>query len=237
MNSSPLSNVRNGLCRCTLGTHGMPPRSTSSMLGWVAAVIAIVSPSQPRPAVIQRMWILVMGIADESASWAYSGELGMRFLSGIRTCPAVCYDACEGLPAGSASARLYRIERNVSGFLVWRGGMPHFGSVQLEYRFYWGSIRVRRYCQMHWALFCLVWLARNREVNRVDNSDSLRDGAYHSVWLDQNVARSYPLHENTCHVAHCSSTSPDRGWLNPSCRSVRIRFANLQRSFSHVVVV
>ena len=27
------------------------------MLGWVAAVMAIVSPSQPRPAVIQRMSI------------------------------------------------------------------------------------------------------------------------------------------------------------------------------------
>jgi hypothetical protein len=85
--------------------------------------------------VIQRMWISVMGIADESVTWAYSGDLGMRFLSGIRTCPAVWYDPCEELPAGSASARLYRIERNVSGFLVGRGGAPHFGSVQLEYCF------------------------------------------------------------------------------------------------------
>src|SRR5262245_46620567 len=33
----------------------MVPRRTSSMLGWLAAVIETVSPSQPRPAVIQRM--------------------------------------------------------------------------------------------------------------------------------------------------------------------------------------
>src|SRR4029077_16113885 len=34
----------------------MVPRSTSSMLGWVAAVIDTESPSQLNPAVIQRMW-------------------------------------------------------------------------------------------------------------------------------------------------------------------------------------
>jgi hypothetical protein len=35
----------------------MAPNNTSSILGWVAAVIATVSPSQPNPAVIQTMWI------------------------------------------------------------------------------------------------------------------------------------------------------------------------------------
>src|SRR5580692_7432649 len=54
MKSSPLASERKGLCRVTLGIQGICPRRTSSMLGWVAAVIAIVSPSQPRPAVIQR---------------------------------------------------------------------------------------------------------------------------------------------------------------------------------------
>ena len=34
----------------------MAPSSTSSMLGCVAAVIETESPSQPRPAVIQRTW-------------------------------------------------------------------------------------------------------------------------------------------------------------------------------------
>ena len=35
----------------------MAPSTTSSMLGWVAAVIETESPSQLRPAVIQRTWI------------------------------------------------------------------------------------------------------------------------------------------------------------------------------------
>src|SRR5207302_1498294 len=39
----------------TLGSPGIAPSTTSSMLGCAAAVIATVSPSQPRPAVIQRM--------------------------------------------------------------------------------------------------------------------------------------------------------------------------------------
>src|SRR5580692_3196808 len=115
MNSSPLSYVRNGLCKCTLGIHGMPPRSTSSMLGCVAAVIAIVSPSQPRPAVIQRMWISDTGIAGESTAWPHSGELGMRFLSGIRTCPAVWYDA---LGRASCRKRFGEIVPNREG-CVW----------------------------------------------------------------------------------------------------------------------
>ena len=34
----------------------MAPSKTSSMLGCVAAVMETESPSQPRPAVIQRMW-------------------------------------------------------------------------------------------------------------------------------------------------------------------------------------
>jgi hypothetical protein len=34
----------------------MAPNKTSSMLGWVAAVIETESPSQPSPAVIQTMW-------------------------------------------------------------------------------------------------------------------------------------------------------------------------------------
>src|ERR1700691_1894937 len=102
----------------------MPPRRTSSMLGCVAAVIAIVSPSQPRQAVIQRMWISAMGIAGESTAWAYSAEPGMRFLYGIRISPDVWYDSLGRASCrnGSASARLYPIERIVSGFLVWRGG-------------------------------------------------------------------------------------------------------------------
>ena len=37
----------------TLGTPGNAPATSSSMLGRLAAVMAIVSPSQPRPAVIQ----------------------------------------------------------------------------------------------------------------------------------------------------------------------------------------
>src|ERR1700688_4881353 len=55
MKSSPTSTASTGLCKCTLGKPGMAPNNTSSMLGCVAAVIETESPSQPRPAVIQRM--------------------------------------------------------------------------------------------------------------------------------------------------------------------------------------
>ena len=53
MNASPFSYASTGLCRITLGTPGSAPATSSSMLGRLAAVMAIVSPSQPRPAVIQ----------------------------------------------------------------------------------------------------------------------------------------------------------------------------------------
>src|SRR5271156_1437629 len=55
MKSSPPSKASTGLCKCTLGKPGMAPSKTSSMLGCVAAVIETESPSQPRPAVIQRI--------------------------------------------------------------------------------------------------------------------------------------------------------------------------------------
>src|ERR1700739_468868 len=42
----------------------MPPRITSSMLGCVAAVMAMVSPSHPSPAVIHRTSISLMGGVD-----------------------------------------------------------------------------------------------------------------------------------------------------------------------------
>src|SRR5215470_3556065 len=42
----------------------MASRRTSSRLGWVAAVIGMVSPSQPSPAVIQRISISWMGLIE-----------------------------------------------------------------------------------------------------------------------------------------------------------------------------
>src|SRR3984893_9397357 len=63
-NSSPFSYARNGLWKFTLGIQGSAPRTMSSRLGCVAAVTAIVSPSQPSPAVIQR--ISISGIGSES---------------------------------------------------------------------------------------------------------------------------------------------------------------------------
>lgn len=48
--SSPFSQARNGLWERIFGIRGKAPRTRSSMLGCVAAVTAIVSPSQPRPA-------------------------------------------------------------------------------------------------------------------------------------------------------------------------------------------
>jgi hypothetical protein len=49
------------------------------MLGCVAAVIAMVSPSQPSPAVIQSRWISFMGTDAEPGTKLCWGELGMRF--------------------------------------------------------------------------------------------------------------------------------------------------------------
>src|SRR5215469_443427 len=61
--SSPTSYARNGLWKLTLGIQGRAPAVTSSMLGWVAPVIAIVSPSQPSPAVNQRISISLIALA------------------------------------------------------------------------------------------------------------------------------------------------------------------------------
>src|SRR5918998_2333956 len=56
MYSSPPSEGSSTLlCRCTLGSPGMLPNNTSSMLGSVAAVTEIVSPSQLIPSEIHRM--------------------------------------------------------------------------------------------------------------------------------------------------------------------------------------
>src|SRR4051794_41083844 len=44
------------LCRCTFGRPGIAPSRTSSMLGWPAAVMETVSPSQDIPSEIHRMW-------------------------------------------------------------------------------------------------------------------------------------------------------------------------------------
>src|SRR4051794_14885313 len=55
-NSSPLSVGESTLlCRLTFGSPGIAPSRTSSMLGWPAAVIETVSPSQLIPSEIQRM--------------------------------------------------------------------------------------------------------------------------------------------------------------------------------------
>src|SRR5690349_6176623 len=54
MYSSPTSKARTGLTKLILGIPGTAPRISSSMLGCVAAVSDTVSPSQPKPAVIQR---------------------------------------------------------------------------------------------------------------------------------------------------------------------------------------
>src|SRR5579863_4021445 len=61
--SSPFSYARTGLCKCTRGSPGIAPSSTSSMLGCVAAVTDTESPSQPNPAVIHRICTSATGDA------------------------------------------------------------------------------------------------------------------------------------------------------------------------------
>ena len=62
--SGPHSKSISGQCTATLGRPGRAPSTISSMLGWVAAVSATESPSQPRPPFIQRICT-----TGSSAAW------------------------------------------------------------------------------------------------------------------------------------------------------------------------
>jgi hypothetical protein len=53
----------------------------SSMLGWVAAVSATESPSQLRPALIQRTWTSGSAAASVSAGWAVFGAVAIDLSS------------------------------------------------------------------------------------------------------------------------------------------------------------
>src|SRR5580658_8594187 len=92
----------------------------SSILGCVAAVIAIVSPSQPRPAVTQSIWISFMAVGVESGTGLCSGELGIRFPfwnANLSVSPQL------GKPREkAASSGLYPNDGDVSGFLLARRG-------------------------------------------------------------------------------------------------------------------
>lgn len=117
---------------------------------------------------------------------------------------------CEGLPGGSAPARLYRIETDVSGFLLCDGRAPRPGwsklsTVPIEAKS--GFIGIGLFTG---GVFCLGWHVRNREVPRDRSSHSLRNGADHPVWIDKNAAGYYSVHENTRDVAPCASALD--GW-------------------------
>src|SRR3954470_3418802 len=71
-NSSPPSVGESTLlCRCTFGSPGIAPSSTSSMEGWPAAVTETVSPSQLIPSEIQRM-------CTSSTPGGFFGSVDMR---------------------------------------------------------------------------------------------------------------------------------------------------------------
>src|SRR6201999_1971666 len=76
----PHSKSINGQWTATLGRPGRAPRAISSTLGWVAAVNATESPSQLRPALIQRTWINV-------SSALTAASVGMLQLSGAGWSP------------------------------------------------------------------------------------------------------------------------------------------------------
>src|SRR4051812_4874330 len=74
-NSSPPSDGSSTLlCRCTFGSPGMSPSTTSSIAGRVPAVIETVSPSQLIPSEIQRMCTSSTP-GDGWISW-YPGDAG-----------------------------------------------------------------------------------------------------------------------------------------------------------------
>ncbi len=73
---------------------GNPPNTISSMLGCMAAVMAIVSPSQPRPAVIQ----------STSICW-------MQFCSPLLTAGSMRTHLCDGRAANKRRSRHQAISR------------------------------------------------------------------------------------------------------------------------------
>src|SRR4051794_22846715 len=99
--SSPRAAARNGarysspptvgestlLCRCTLGSPGITPVTTSSIDGWLDAVIDTVSPSQLMPSEIQRMCTsskpCVVGVVAVARSVIAGPSLGRRWLGGV----------------------------------------------------------------------------------------------------------------------------------------------------------
>src|ERR1700734_1030411 len=95
MNSSPFSYARNGLWSLILGTNGSAPNISSSRLGCVAAVMAIVSPSQPSPAVIHNTSISVMALMQRQAPLRPTNTPGdggrCAGLYRIAECPVVTF--------------------------------------------------------------------------------------------------------------------------------------------------
>ena len=78
--TGPHSKSISGQWTATLGNPGSTLSAISSMLGWVAAVSDTESPSQLRPALIQRMWIGDSSSADGfpfAAAWSATLEAAM----------------------------------------------------------------------------------------------------------------------------------------------------------------
>src|SRR5918992_754189 len=101
-NSSPPSvGERTLLWRFTLGMPGIAPSSTSSMLGWPAAVIDTESPSQLIPSEIHRMWTSSTPAATGSGVirhlLLHVQRLDLQLLAGD--------DVDGGAPAGAADQR------------------------------------------------------------------------------------------------------------------------------------
>src|SRR5437868_2690582 len=83
---------------------GIMPRTTSSMLGFVAPVIAIVSPSQLRPAVSHKISILEIG------EGIGSGDPRQLFKFRIMNAPGdCCRIEATNHPAGQSKDRLSRV--------------------------------------------------------------------------------------------------------------------------------
>src|ERR1700722_2445204 len=128
MNSSPFSYERNGLCSLIRGTKGNAPNISSSRLGCVAAVMAIVSPSQPSPAVIHNTSISVMALMQRQAPLRQTntGDGGRcAGLYRIAECPVVTFFVLKqgsGLPEVIRPTDGHvRLQRNSDDALKWRG--------------------------------------------------------------------------------------------------------------------
>src|SRR5262245_38456847 len=109
-------------------TPGSAPSTRSSMLGEVAAVMEIVSPSQPRPAVSHTTWISSIG---EEACADRLGKLMTKLWSptSMLTCLSAPDHAHCSVETEMLTTRPLVIRRRLGTFCRWRQVVRYEGAM------------------------------------------------------------------------------------------------------------